>query len=89
MQFLHATPIRFGDRDQIIFDPHLLALLRQVPEQMRHVTADRADIGAFQRQVGHVLQLIQTNRAFDRKLVLVNCPKFRFLGIELVLNIAD
>src|ERR1051326_184911 len=47
MQLLHATVIGFGNGNQITVDLNLFAGLRQMPEQMCHVTADSAYVRAF------------------------------------------
>ena len=58
-------------------------------EQVRDITADRADIGAFQLDPGQVPQLVKPERAVDPELILVDLAKLLLLRIEFVLNIAD
>jgi hypothetical protein len=55
MHLPHPPPIRLRHRDFKILNPHPLALLGQMPEQMRHITADRAHIGIFQIEPGEVV----------------------------------
>src|SRR5581483_2412724 len=84
-----AAPVGLRDRDDIAVDARLLALLRQVPEQMRDVAADRADIRAFEFEAGEIVDFVKTERALDDKFILVDFAKFLLLDIELVLDVAD
>jgi hypothetical protein len=58
-------------------------------EQMRDVTADRADVRAFQFEPDEVAQLVESQRAIDGKFVLVDFAKLGFLAVELVLDVAN
>ena len=66
----------------------MLALLRKMTEQVRHVTADGAYVGALQFQPGEVPKFVKPNRAINRKLVFVDLAELLFLGVEFVLNVA-
>src|SRR5215472_4861437 len=55
MQLLHAAVIGFGNGNQIIIDLNLFAGLRQMPQEMRHVTTDRAYVGAFQIKLREIV----------------------------------
>src|SRR4029077_18606773 len=55
MQLLHAAVIGFGNGNQITIDLNLFAGLRQMPQQMGHVTADRTYVGAFQIKLREIV----------------------------------
>src|SRR5690242_13390147 len=56
---------------------------------MGHISADRADIRAFQIEFGQIVQFVEPKSAVYGEFVRVNLLKLGFLGIEFVLDIAD
>src|SRR5438477_3172227 len=57
-------------------------------QQVGNVTADGADVGAFQFDPSQIAQFVKCQSAVHAKFILVNFAKLFFLGIEFVLNIA-
>src|SRR5260370_11121358 len=88
MKLIHAPAVGLRDRDEVIVDLNLLALFRQMAEEMRAVAADCTDVRAFQFQRGSITQLIKSKSTVHGELVLIDLPKFLLLRVELVLNIA-
>src|SRR4051794_10010746 len=60
-----------------------------MPQQMSHVTADRAYVGAFQIKLRKIVQLVQPQRSIDTKFVSADLVKLFLLEIELILNVSD
>ena len=60
-----------------------------MPEQMGHVTADRADVRTFQFEFGEIVQLIKPERAVHGEFVRVDFLELGLVGVEFVLNVAD
>src|SRR5689334_22468717 len=59
-----------------------------MPQQVGNVTADGADVGAFQVDPGQIAEFVKCQCAVHAEFIFVNLAKLFFLGIEFVLNIA-
>src|SRR5215471_6360922 len=55
MQLLHAAVVSFGNGNQIIINLNLFPSLRQMSQQMCHVTANGAYVGAFQIKLRQIV----------------------------------
>src|SRR5581483_6680578 len=82
-----AAPVGLRDRDDIAVDARLLALLRQVPEQMRDVAADRADIRAFEFEAGEIVDFVKTERALDDKINEDEFVVELALGLDVIIDL--
>ena len=58
-------------------------------KQMRHVTADRADVRTFQVELRKIIKLVETQRSIHAEFVSADFSKFLLLEVELVLNVAN
>src|SRR5437588_11988335 len=58
MQLANAATVALGHSHAVIVDLYLLALFRQMPEQMRHVAADSPHGRMFEFELRQSVQLI-------------------------------
>src|SRR6516225_9574066 len=59
-----------------------------MPEQLYHITANRADVRIFEMKAGEFLQLVQIQLALNQKLILTDANKFfRLLLVKFVLDL--
>src|SRR5437016_9200993 len=76
MQLANAATVGLGHSHAVVVDLYLLALFRQMPEQVRHVAADSAHVRIFQFELREIVQLIKPERAVHRKFIRVDLFEF-------------
>src|SRR5438132_5920339 len=78
MELANAATVGLGHSHAVVVDLYLLALFRQMPEQMRYVAADSAHVRIFQFELRGIVRLIKPGRAVHRKFIRVGVFEFSF-----------
>src|SRR5436190_740469 len=89
MKLVDAAAVGLSNGDDIVVDLHLLALLRQMPQQVGDISPDSAYVSTLQLNPSKIAKLVEPKRPVYGKLVFADLPELCFFRIELILNIPD